>query len=206
MGNLQGSSQVSTTALGITAAGNVNTTAAMGIDPIDDTLAAGAAGIMGVAAANVADIALPAEHGLSGGTYDVHWADDGNGKPGCRYGVAGTVAGDVLSAESGAGDNLPTAGDIAVVVQVAKEYPESFDGDLLKLLGCSAVKQAQFVFYDSGNAVLLAIFVAAGGAYSWASGQGASTPITGNPVDHVTISNGSAQVNNVKLTGLRNAS
>jgi hypothetical protein len=203
--SLSGSYQVSVTALGITVAGNVAKTATTGIDPVDATLAVGKAGTLDNVYANAADVVLTAGHGLTTGTYDVHWADDGTGQPGCRYNMTGTVTGDTMAIDGGAGDSLP-ADDTAVVVQAPTTYDQTFDGDNLVLIGAGSTRQSQIVFWDSDDAVLLAVFLSAGNAWGWAKNTGTTTPITGNAVAYTTVSNGSASnTNNIKITGLQYA-
>jgi len=203
---LTGSYQVAVSALGMKVAGNVSKSATTGIDPVDDTLAVGTPGTMDNMYANAGDVVLTEGHGLETGTYDGHWADDGTGQPGCRYGMSGTVDGNTMAIEGGGGDSLPVD-DTALVVQVAEVYDQTFDGDNLVLIGASASRQAQIVFWDSDDVALCAIFLSTGNAYGWAANTGDTTPITGNAVAYTTVSNGSATyTNNIKITGLQYAS
>ncbi len=126
---------------------------------------------------------LAAGHGLVNGTYDLHW--DG----GSRAGMTGTVAGNDITLDGGAGDNLP-AEDSAVVVSTPVTINTFVDGDNMTLFGIHATKQASANFKDAGAASISRWHLADNGADAWQYGSGATNPLTGNPVATIVASNG----------------
>jgi hypothetical protein len=83
--------------------------------------------------ADTADFTLPGGHGLSTGTYDIHWGDGS-----VRYGCTGTVTGDTMSVDgTGSGDAFPAA-STAVVITAPVDINTTIDGDNSKLIALCA--------------------------------------------------------------------
>jgi hypothetical protein len=193
---LDGSYDIVVSACGVTVRGQVAQSATEGIEPIDTTLPVGHAGAL-----TTATIAMVTGHGLTDGTFDVHWAG------GCRYGCAIDFTGDSGAVTGGSGDSLPVTAATPVVVTAAVSLDVTFDGDNAVLVGLGATQQTHFRFVDSGGAVIGqgVGLLGAGGAWGWALGNG-SNPLSGNAVAALVVSNGSATgTSALKLTGLQHA-
>jgi hypothetical protein len=134
----------------------------------------------------------------NGDKVDVYW--DG----GVRYGMTvGTVSGNDVPLDLGAGDNLPAA-TTAIVVTERVQANFSFDGDDLQMIVAICDQRAHIDFEDSGNVSLEAVELpAAGEAWSWIADTPAYTnPLTGNDVHQVQASNGTATAATVTIAAL----
>jgi hypothetical protein len=162
------------------------------------TLPVGKAGTLTTRTDNDTGVAtLSTGHGVTTGMKcDVFWSG------GCRYGMDATVAGDAVTLDAGAGDNLPAEATALVVTPVV-EINTDFDGDDVQLIAVHCTTRANVAFLDSGDAVLSAQELVANEAWSWAADTGAANPLTGNPVDYCYFSNGdSATAGTLKLVVL----
>lgn len=143
---------------------------------------------------------LPDGHGYSSGKMDVYWTG------GVRYNVDGTVTGDALTLDGGAGDDFPASASTDVVVCTVQTFDFDFDGDNLVDLGINSDRRAHVAFLDSGDAVLAAFEIIAGSIVQWIANQGTTTPITGNPVDYVQVSCGDSDYDATIKIGVLHAS
>lgn len=198
-------SLTATYGLRLTAAGvdiNVNftRTADAGIEPLSTSVAAGKTVTDWVKTdANTAGCNLPGGHGYTDGKMTAFW------EGGCRYDVDGTIVTNALTLDGGAGDDFPANGTTVVVCKQT-EHALTFDGDNLVVLGIAATKRSIVIFKDSGPAVLAAVEIAAGEAWSWLADTGAANPLTGNAVATVDVANGDAtDASDITMTGLQDA-
>jgi hypothetical protein len=130
-------------------------------------------------------VTLSGGHGVTTGTVNVFWST------GARYGMTGTVATNDVTVDAGAGDNLP-AQATAVYCVNQTEIDCDFDGDDASLIYVHASKRAHAHFQTAASASLLALPLAENESFTWASGQGVTVPITGNPCDKILASAGGA--------------
>ncbi len=198
-GMLQGTYALIVSAAGISIQSNVTRTASLGIEPVDTDLPAGKTGTLSTRTDDDTGVAtLSAGHGVqTGDKADVFWAD------GVRYGMACTVAGNDVTLDQGAGDNLPTE-DTDVVVSVQQTLDVTFDGDNLVLIAASASRRSHLTFLDAGGAVIMAVELGADEAWAWVSDTGVANPLSGNAVASIAVSNGDGtNTSNIKLTGLQ---
>jgi len=159
------------------------------------TLPAGKTGTLSTRTDDDTGVAtLEADHGITTeDTVDVYW--DG----GLRYGMSVTlVDGNDVTIDLGTGDVLPTQ-DTSLVVTPRVSIDTDFDGDLAKLVVAHADKRAHIDFQSSAPASLHAVELVAGELWSWVDAQGISNPLTGDPVDTVEASAGTAAATVVKL-------
>jgi len=143
----------------------------------------------------VGEATLGTGHGiLTSDVVDVYW--DG----GVRYGVTvGTVAGNIVPlTDSGDGDNLPAQGT-ALVVCKQISINTDFDGDDAVMFAVHATKRSHVDFQDSGSNSLEAVDLPANEVWWWAEGTGETNPLTGNAVDKVQVSNGTAEAATLKI-------
>lgn len=125
------------------------------------------------------------DHGIeTGNKIDLYW--DG----GSRRGVTvGTVDGDSVPIDLGAGDNLPDE-DTVVQAAVVQVYEVSINGDdVVALVAAADSSKCTIVLMSGGDAAEeLAIVLAANGAYGWTTSDG-DNPIDGDSIDavHMTI-------------------
>lgn len=134
---------------------------------------------------NTGVVTLSAGHGLSDGTYDLHW--DG----GSRAGMTGTVAGNDITLDGGAGSVLPSQGT-SVVVTAPVSINVLIDGDELELFAIHCTQQCSADFQDSGDASIERWHLAAEGVDTWHSSSTATNPLSGNIVTHIHASCGSS--------------
>jgi hypothetical protein len=114
-------------------------------------------------------------HGLTTGRMDVYWAHT-DGTRRVRYGMTGTVTGDSVALDGGAGDILPAAAT-AVTVTKPNQYDFVAEFANLKALGVGCENPAVAVFLDDADAVVAAIpTTGTGGDFSWDSGDSAANP------------------------------
>ena len=208
--SLSGTYSVTVSACGVNVIGQATTTGVVGISPIDDTLAVGSQGELTTRTDDDTGVVTTdaAGHGIEVADYvDVHWSG------GSRAHMEVTNVSDTaITVDGGSGDNLPVGPDgstsgTTVVIQDPEAFDCTFDGDNLRLIGFGGARQSRWTFVDASNNVLLSSHVEASAAYGWSTDFGTSTPITGNAVKYVYVSNGSATLTNaVKLTGLQYAS
>jgi len=161
-------------------------------------LAAGVAGTLSTRTDDdTGEVTLTEGHGITDGDkVDVYFSG------GIRYGMTvGTVVGNVVPVDLGAGDNLP-ADDAAVVVCKQTVINIDFDGDDAELVAAHCTKRAHLSFLDSGDAVLKAQELVSGEPWFWAADSGIANPLTGNAIDEIRASNGETAAAVLKIAAL----
>lgn len=150
-----------------------------------------------------------AGHGIeTGDIVDIYW--DG----GVQYGATvGTVSGTAIPIDAGSGDDLPAA-DTDIVVSKQVDINAAIDGDELSIIGIEAsyvsatsTAKAHLDMQDSGDATIEELDLTANTPqiYDIEGGTG-SNIFTGNPITHISASNGSAtEVCTLKLLWLEDA-
>jgi len=132
--------------------------------------------------ASIAACNLPAGHGYANGNFDVYWSG------GLRYSVPGTIAGNALSLNGGAGDDFPANGASCIVCrQVAVNT--QIDGDAVKILGvelhyedADAIGLGHVDMVDSAPVTIEEIDLAANKPEVWDIDGGDTNVFTGNPI------------------------
>lgn len=154
-------------------------------------------------------LSMAGGHGiLDGDRLDVYWSG------GHRRGMTvGTVAGNSVPVDGGAGDNLPT-NLTSITAAVPSEEEFLATGDSLGLIFAKASRRSLVVFADDADAELFAIVGelggSTGGAYQWrdpaeepvASDGGVDNPLAGDDVAKVFISNGDSAGTAAVQTGV----
>lgn len=144
---------------------------------------------------NTGEATLTAGHGITTGMIvDVFWTG------GRRYGVTvGTVAGNVVPLDLGAGDNLPVA-TTALVVTEQVQIDMVVDGDNVPAVFAQCTQRAHLDFQESGGTSVKAVeIIAAGEGFFWAENCGIANPLTGNAIGKVLVSNGTVTAATLKL-------
>jgi hypothetical protein len=72
----------------------------------------------------------------------------------------------------------------------------------MSMLVATCTTRAHLDFQDVGDVSLYAVDIAAGDACEWTESSGVTVPITGNPVDDIKVSNGSATAGTLKIAVL----
>ncbi len=183
---LSGVLSSSVTIAGLTITGSVPRSADGGLTR-EIPLPAGTAGTLTTRTDDDTGVAtLEAGHGLStSDVVDVYWSG------GMRYGMTATVAGNAITVDLGAGDNLP-AEDTAMVVTLQVQITADIDGDEVQLIVAGCDQRCHLDFQDSGTASLAAVDIAAGEMWDWAADQAIANPLTGNATADIYASNGSS--------------
>jgi hypothetical protein len=132
-------------------------------------------------------VTLPADHGLTSGTFDVYW-----GTTGCRYGMTGTVNVNALALDVGAGDVLP-ADETPVTVAKQVSIVAPLTGNLLVAIAAHCKKRAHLDFQSSIAASLLALKLAANRAWSWGNDLGVANLLAGVVVATIKASCGDSE-------------
>lgn len=130
-------------------------------------------------------------HGITTGQrLDIYWVD-GSGVPGHRRGVTvGTVSGDLVPIDLGAGDNLP-ANLTNVTAQVPEEDALVVTGNNVKSITVYTPKKGIVVFADGSNVELHFRHHPEGGTvYYWDLNNGDTNPLSGDSVAKLFFSNG----------------
>jgi hypothetical protein len=128
-------------------------------------------------------VTLAEGHGLTDAdTVDVFW--DG----GLRYGLSITgYDATTINIDGGAGDDLPLAETVVAVAEpVAVPWP--FAGDDVVLIAAGCAQRASVRFLDDVPSVQLALDLAAGEVWSWATGS--ANPLDSVDVVSLLVSNG----------------
>jgi hypothetical protein len=161
---------------------------AEGLLDISAALPAGiAATVLAKTDANTATVTLPEGHGQTNGNFDVHF-----GVASCRYGVPGTIAGNVLSLDGGAGDDFPVA-TTAVVIAKQVVITAPLTGSLLVATFAWCNKRCHLDFKSSAPASLLQLNLTARKAWPWANDFGTPNPLSGLVVATIAASCGVAE-------------
>jgi len=159
------------------------------------TLPAGKAGTLSTRTDDNTGIAtLALGHGITDAdTVDVYWVG------GCRYGMTVTAYDTTtVSIDLGAGDNFPTV-DAAIVVTPQVTINTDFDGDDVKMIAAIATLRAHIDFQNDTPASLNAVELTANEAWAWVSDSGYANPLTGDPVDVIMASAGTAAETTLKI-------
>jgi hypothetical protein len=120
---------------------------------------------------------------LEGEVIDIYW--DG----GSAYGATvGTVTGTTIPFTGAAGDVMPTQ-DTAVTYCKQTDIDVAFDGDEMDTITQTFSTDGMATFYDSGDAALYNVDITSTTPAIWYNTSGVTRPITGNPVEKVSISN-----------------
>jgi hypothetical protein len=136
--------------------------------------------------ANTGVVTLAAGHGVqSDAIVDVFW--DG----GVRYGMTATVAGNDVTVDGGAGDDLPAAAT-SVIVTPQVTFNAPIDGDAVQIVTASCTQRSHVDFQDAGQATIKALPLAANQQWPWWYGSGGTNPLTGNVITTGKASNGSS--------------
>lgn len=116
-------------------------------------------------------------------TIDIYW----NG--GSSYGaLVGTTSGTTIPFTLAAGDALPIA-TTAISYCEQKDIDVGFDGDEMDTITQTFTQDGMATFYDVGGVALYNTDIASTTPAMWYSTSGVTRPITGNPVERVSISN-----------------
>ena len=164
-------------------------------------LAAGKAGTLTTRTDDNTGVATLSDgHGIvSTDVVDVYW----NG--GRRYDMVATVAGNAVTVDGGAGDNLPAQG-VAVVVCKVTTITQAFDGDNAGLIALQSTLRtagkACVRFVDAGSAVLKTVDLINDEPFVWWSNSSVTNPLTGNAVATIVASNGSSAAPTTLKIGL----
>lgn len=118
----------------------------------------------------------------TGNRVDVYW--DGGSRRGM---TAGTVAGQSVPIDGGAGDNLP-AQATALQVAVSNEYELVIDGDDMVAFALWGQAQGLFTFADSGDVEIWAVELEAGVVYLWDDNNSVTNPTAGGAIAKVFLS------------------
>lgn len=137
-------------------------------------------------------LTLEADHGITDSeVINIFWMD-AEGVYHCAYGATvGTVDGNDVPFTGASGDVLPTKDD-AITASLVVEIDIDFDGDLAEMIAAGCNKLSHIAFRDVTPTVLKPVLLLAAEGWNWASGQGITNPLTGNPVNDVLASNGEA--------------
>ena len=159
------------------------------------TLPAGNAGALSTRTDDDTGVATVAEgHGITDAdTVNVFWAD------GCRYGMTvSAYTGTTVTMDGGSGDNFPTQ-DTVIVVAAQVTINTDFDGDDVQMIAAWSSLRAHIDFQNDTPASLCAVELTATEAWSWVYGQGFTNPLTGDPVDTILASAGTAAETTLKI-------
>lgn len=139
---------------------------------------------------NTVNVTFEAGHGfVDGDRVDIFW--EVGGVPGCRYGIAIDMTGDVGLLDGGAGDNFPV---LNTEVTVCKCRAEAFNviGNNMQLLGLYMSGRGNIIVADAvPNAHHPQIFPLPGQVYEWYTGNGVTNPLAGDTVTQIFVSQAS---------------
>lgn len=145
-------------------------------------------------------------HGIgTGNRLDVYWTE--GGVKGARRGMTvGTVSGDSVPIDGGAGDNLPT-NLTAVTAQVPASENFAVVGNDVQFIFAKASRRGIIVFADGSNVELAALATEIQGdssnnGYQWYTGSGITNPLSGDTVVKVFFSNGDSTGTNEMIVGV----
>lgn len=151
------------------------------------TAAAGIAGTLSTRTDdNTGIVTMASGHGVTdANTVDLYWTG------GVRYGMTVTAYdATTVTVDLGAGDNLPVV-DTTLVLGVQMSVDTDVDGDLFSIIAATAAARAHLEFRTSG-ASLASVEIAASEIFSWDSASGTANPFTGDPIDAIRVSSGTA--------------
>lgn len=137
--------------------------------------------------ANTGELTMAEGHGITtGARLDVYWPG------GKRYGMeVGTVAGQAVPIDGGAGDDLPALdSDITAMVPIDLDF--RVDGGEVNGLVAGSTTRGTIVLVDDDDVELLPIHLADRDSYEWDQDSGIPNPLAGDTVDAVLMSHGDA--------------
>ena len=128
---------------------------------------------------------LSTNHGYTNGKVDVYWPG------GVRYDVDMVVSTNALALDGGAGDNFPASETTGVIVCTVQQINTAIDGDEMAMIAINATQRAHLYFEDAAGDAIGAVEIAtANEPYFWHDSNGATNPLTGDPVTVCFASNG----------------
>lgn len=144
---------------------------------------------------NTGTLTMDAGHGIStGDKLDLYWSG------GRRQNMTvGTVAGNSVPIDLGAGDNLPVA-DTAITAMVPVAQPFVATGDDLTVItanlsGGDNSSPGQITIFAAGTlSYTIELVPSGGGGYTWYLESGVDNPLAGVAVDEVKFSYGGSTV------------
>lgn len=126
--------------------------------------------------------ATVASHGLADGDIvDLYWTG------GSRYGMTvGTISGNVIPLDGGAGTDLPAT---STAVKIVKQQVLDIDfvANKAKWILASGDKRSTILFYE-GSTLRLALVVNAGEPWFWISDQLIANPLAGYTISSIRVS------------------
>lgn len=127
---------------------------------------------------------LSTGHGIvSSDVVDVYWSG------GYRRGMTATVSGNLVTVDGGAGSILPVQTTaVTVSKQVVLPTP-TFDGDLTPLWFLNCNTRCALALRDDSAADIDDFEIPAGEAIFWINNMGTTSPIAGNMVGSIVVSN-----------------
>lgn len=127
-----------------------------------------------------------AGHGIiTGQRIDLYWT---GGQ--CYGAIAGTVAGTVVPIASVSGGSVLPAAATAINVGIPQQRTLAITGNNLSALLLASAVAGYVVFSSVAPADLLAVYLTAGIAYDWFTGNGVTNPLAAVTVATVWVSHG----------------
>lgn len=168
----------------------VNVNSAVLLEPPDEIPAAKSGSLTTRTDDDTGVVTLSTGHGITtGARVDAYW--EVGGVKGYRYGMAATVAGDAVTVDGGAGDNLPVATS-TVILAVAQEFDFDLTGDNVKVLAFFSEVRGLFVLEDDiGGVLYVKHHPDSNQASGWYSDSGETNPIAGDTVAKAFMSHNS---------------
>jgi len=197
-----GSLQIIGQVAGVSFNGKIDRTNTGGL-PIEKTLPAAVAGLLTRSDANTG-VVTAAGHGLTtADKCDVFWTG------GCRYGMDATVAGDNVTVDLGAGDELPAAAATPVTIaeQVIVDNAD-FDADLLTQFAVAAENppaRIHIQFQEADLVEAAARDIPSGEPWFWAALSGVANPMATKHVIQAVATNASLVATTLKIGALYTA-
>lgn len=159
--------------------------------PLNKRLAAAKSGVLTVRTDdNTGSLTMNAGHGIiTGDRLDVYW--DVGGVKGSRRGmIVGTVAGNVVPIDGGAGDNLPVAAS-AITAMVPTVFNVTITGNNVQVLVLFSQRTGSIVFTQTDNTLIYGKTIHnAPDQEVWYTGNGVTNPLLGATVGKVYMSHG----------------
>lgn len=139
--------------------------------------------------ANTGVLTMASGHGITtGNLLHLYWTEGGVKK--FRRSVVGTVSGNSVPIDLGAGDDLPVTAATAITAMVPFIELLPLDGDSIQALLLSCSRPAQVAFLDGSNVELVGITTDGSNAYFWDADSGKANPLNGVIVESVRLSHG----------------
>lgn len=139
---------------------------------------------------------LSAGHGLvTSDVVDVYWSG------GYRRGMTATVATNAVTIDGGAGDNLPLANTAVTLSKQVTLPTPAFDGDSCPLWFLNCNTRVSLDLLDDSDVSVQVLEIPAGEAILWIDGQGTTSPIAGNEIGSIVVSNADSSSTTSVLRG-----